>query len=87
MADQQAGFQEGLTSPADNQVLVIPSDSTDLSYTSRALWVGTPGDLVITPAAGGSDVTYTVQAGTILPIRVSRVKATGTTAGNIVSWY
>jgi fumarate hydratase subunit alpha len=43
MADQQAGMQEGLTSPADNQVAITPSDSTDLAYTSRAIRVGVGG--------------------------------------------
>jgi len=87
MADQQAGMQEGLTSPADNQVAITPSDSTDLAYTSRAIRVGVGGTLVVTPMGGGSDVTYTVYNGEVLPIRVTRVKATGTTATNLVNWY
>lgn len=87
MADQHSSFVEGLTSPADNQVAITPSDSTDLAFVSRAIWVGGAGNIVITPAAGGSSVTYTVVAGTILPIRASRVLATGTTATQIVNWY
>jgi len=87
MADQFANVAEGFTAPADNQVSITPSDSTDLPFVSRALWVGGAGNLVVTPAAGGSDVTYTVAAGAILPIRVSRVKSTGTTATQIVNWY
>lgn len=87
MADQFANVGESFTAPADNQVAVTPSDSTDLPFVSRALWVGGAGNLVVTPAAGGSDVTYTVAAGAILPIRVSRVKSTGTTATQIVNWY
>jgi hypothetical protein len=87
MADQHSSFVEGLTSPADNQVAITPSDSTDLAFVSRAIWVGGAGNIVITPTAGGSSVTYTVVAGTILPIRASRVLATGTTATQIVNWY
>jgi hypothetical protein len=87
MADQHSSFVEGLTSPADNQVAITPSDSTDLAFVSRAIWVGGAGNIVITPTAGGSSVTYTVAAGTILPIRASRVLATGTTATQIVNWY
>ncbi len=87
MPDQHSGFVEGLTSPADNQVAITPSDSTDLSFTSRAIRVGVGGSLVVTPAGGGSDVTYTVYNGEVLPIRVTRVKATGTTATNLVNWY
>ncbi len=87
MPDQHSGFAEGLTSPADNASAVTPSDSTDLAYTSRALYVGGAGNLVVT-MVGGGDVTFTaVPAGSILPIRVSRVKATSTTATSIVNLY
>ena len=85
--DQQGGMQEGMTSPADNAAAVTPSDSTDLSYISRALYVGTGGNIVVT-MMGGGDVTFTnVQDGSNLPIRVSRVKSTSTTASNIVNIY
>lgn len=85
--DQQAGMMEGLTSPADNAAAVTPSDSTDLTFTSRALYIGGAGNLVVT-MAGGGDVTFTgVPAGSILPIRASRVKATSTTATAIVNLY
>lgn len=87
MPDQHSNFVEGLTSPADNQVAITPSDSTDLAFNSRAIRIGVGGTLVVTPAGGGSDVTYTVYNGEVLPIRVSRVKATGTTATNLVNWY
>ena len=87
MPDQHSGFVEGLTSPADNAAAVTPSDSTDLAYTSRALYIGGAGNLVVT-MAGGGDVTFSaVPAGSILPIRVSRVKATSTTATSIVNLY
>jgi hypothetical protein len=85
--DQQYGMVEGLTGPADNQVAITPSDTTDLAYISRALFIGGAGNIVVTPASGQANITYTVPAGMILPIRVSRVIATGTTATNIVSWY
>ena len=47
MADQHTGFVEGLTSPADNAAAVTPSDSTDLAFTSRALYVGGAGNIVV----------------------------------------
>ena len=87
MADQHQFATEGLTSPADNATAVTPSDSTDLAYTSRALYVGGAGNLVVT-MAGGGDVTFTgVPVGSILPVRVTRVKATSTTATSIVNLY
>lgn len=87
MPDQHSGFVEGLTSPADNAAAVTPSDSTDLAFTSRALYVGGAGNIVAT-MAGGGDVTFTaVPSGSILPVRVTRVKATSTTATSIVNLY
>lgn len=87
MADQHQFAAEGLTSPADNATAVTPSDSTDLSYTSRALYVGGAGNIVVT-MAGGGDVTFTaVPAGSILPVRVTRVKSTSTTATAIINLY
>ena len=87
MPDQHGGFVEGLTSPADNAAAVTPSDSTDLAFISRALYVGGAGNIIVT-MAGGGDVTFSaVPAGSILPVRVTRVKATSTTATSIVNLY
>ena len=87
MADQHQFAAEGLTSPADNAAAVTPSDSTDLAYNSRALYIGGAGNLAVT-MAGGGDVTFTgIPAGSILPVRVTRVKATSTTATSIVNLY
>jgi hypothetical protein len=87
MPDVFSNLTEGITSPADNLVAITPSDSTDLGNTSRAIYVGGAGNIVVTPAAGGSNVTLTVVAGAILPIRVSRVLSTGTTATGLVNLY
>lgn len=85
--DQQSAMMEGLTSPADNLVAITPSDSTDLVNVSRAIYVGGAGNLVVTPYGGGSNVTLAVVAGAVLPIRVSRVLSTGTTATGLVNLY
>lgn len=85
--DQQAGMIEGMIGPADNLVAITPNDSTDLVNVSRAIYVGGAGDLVVTPYGGGSNVTLAVVAGAVLPIRVSRVLSTGTTATGLVNLY
>jgi len=58
---------------------VAPSDTVDLALPADALFVSAAGTLRIATAAG-TDVTVTVAAGTILPVAVRRVFATGTTA-------
>ena len=78
-------YASGLGSPLSNLVAVTPSDSTDLAHVARCLYVGTAGDIsVIT--AGGPTVTLTAALGW-LPVRVSRVNATNTTATNILSGW
>ena len=72
------------SAPASRGVAVTPSDATVLT-TSRALFVGSGGTLVVTML--GSDVTFTnVQSGAILPLQVQKVKA-ATTATGIVALY
>jgi len=66
--------------PAASAGPVTPSDTTTL--TAKAIWVGGAGNVVAT--IGGTDVTFTsVAAGTLLPIKATKIKA-ATTATNIV---
>lgn len=78
------------TVSAHNAVAVTPSDSTILPIT-RALYVGTGGTLVVVMADAdttSTTVTYTnVANGAILPIQVSKVYSTSTTASNILALY
>lgn len=86
--DQFSYHGETLTSPADNAVAVTPHNSTDLTYASRALYVGGAGNLSVEMVGGQSAVVFSgVPAGTILPIRVTRVNSTSTTATSIVAIY
>jgi hypothetical protein len=83
-----ASFQDGLTSPAENAVAVTPHDSTDFVTASRALWIGGAGNISVEMVGGQSAVVFTgIQAGTILPLRVTRVNSTSTTATSIVAIY
>jgi hypothetical protein len=83
MADTFSGHSNGLSSPAAQAAAVTPSDSTDLANASRALYVGTVGNLAII-TVGGSTVTL-VGASGWMPVRAARVLATGTTASDIVA--
>lgn len=78
---------ELVTAPAMGAAAVTPLDGTDLANISRSLYVGGAGNMVVT-MQDGNDVTFSgIPAGAILPIRVTRVKSTGTTATNIVSLF
>jgi hypothetical protein len=85
MANEFEEYKTSLTAPARNAAAVTPNDSTDLSNDSRALYVGGAGDLSIVTVGGDTVTLSSVPAGSMLSIMVRRVRATGTTATNIVS--
>lgn len=66
-------------------VAVTPSDSVNIGFLTFGLWVGGAGN--VTAVMGNGDVVLftAVAAGTLLPIQVSRVNATGTTATAMVA--
>jgi len=71
--------------PATRAEAVVPSDTVDLTYPSRAIWVGTGGD-VAAVIDGQAIVHKNVPSGTRLDIRATRINATGTTASDMVAW-
>ena len=76
-----------LDSPAGRAAAVTPSDSAYLTSASRALYVGGAGDVALV-TVGDDTVTFVaVPAGSILPVRVKRVLATGTTATSILALW
>ena len=74
-------------SPADYAVAVTPNDSTDLARTPRAVYVGGAGNLNVDMSDGTTILFANLTAGTILPVRVKRVRATSTTATSLVALY
>lgn len=71
---------------AENAAAVVTSDVTVIAPTI-ALFVGGAGTLTVV-MVGGQTVTFTgVIAGSVLPVRVTAVKATGTTATNITALW
>lgn len=73
-----------LDSPAFEAFAIVPNDSEDLPYVTRGVYVGGNGDINAIVASGSTVLFKNVVAGTVLPIRVSRVLAAATTATNIV---
>jgi hypothetical protein len=68
-------------------VAITPNDSTVLDPTPKGIYVGVSGDIAVI-MEDASVVTFpSVPAGIILPVSVSRVKATGTTASGLIGLY
>lgn len=86
MIDLYQGQGQDLLSPARRCAMVTPSDTNLLPLASKALYVGVAGNVALLAVGDTHPVTFTgVPAGTVLPVRVQQVLATGTTAGALVA--
>ena len=81
-------YSDSVQAPARKAAAVTPHDSNALTDTPKALYVGGAGNLVCRLVDDSADVTFVgVVAGSILPVRVSHVRSTSTTATSIVALY
>lgn len=72
--------------PPLNAESVSPHDSVDLTNYSRAIYIGTAGDLKVDMVGVGT-VTFTNLPVGMWPMRVKRVYNTGTAALGILNLY
>ncbi|MCK0098757.1 hypothetical protein MWU38_05140 [Qipengyuania sp. S6317L1] len=76
---------DSVTSPSRDWFDIAPSDSADLGFVPKAIYVGTGGDLVVSSARTNTEVTFrNIPSGAILDIRPAAVRQTGTTATDLV---
>lgn len=73
--------------PPRSAAAVTPSDGTDLAFITNSLYIGTGGTVSVNMAETGDAVSYTVYDGQTLVGAFARVRATGTTATNIVAQW
>lgn len=82
--DRYKDYASGLDSPATRHVQITPDNDNDLTFKPRAIYCNEAGAIVIRDSAG-TDLSYTMAAGDLLPFRGVRVLATGTT-GTYYAW-
>lgn len=94
MADTFQNVSPTLDGPARRLDALAKSDDETVSFeTTRGLWVGTGGDLVVTDAehditGGGAKRTIkNVPDGTLLPFRIKKLWSTGTSAADVLGLY
>lgn len=87
MSDKYKSFSPHLESPAENASTITPNDSNDLTDFTRSIYIGGAGNLKIDTVAGDTVTLNGVVAGTVIPVRVQKVYATGTTATNLVGFW
>jgi len=77
--------------PATRALAITPSDGADLTWITRAIYVGVSGDVKVdmgdkdTVSGQGVGIVFKAVPVGLLHIRARRVYATGTTATNLVA--
>jgi hypothetical protein len=88
MTDQFMNRADQVSAPATRAVAVVPHDTQALSDVPKALYVGSGGTVVMRGVRDTGDTSWVkVPDGAVLPFRASHVRATGTTAGDILALY
>lgn len=88
MTDYFQSTADSVSAPARRAFAVTPHDTTALPDIPKALFVGTGGAIAMRGVDGTADQLWkNVPAGAILPFRARYVRATGTTAGDILALY
>lgn len=78
-----------VSASAEGAAPVTPSDSADLAVSpARALYIGGAGSVSVDTPNGDEAVVFAgLPAGFILPVYVTRVRSTGTSATMLVALY
>jgi len=80
------GILRDLQPPAHSEAVDVSGDDYTPDQTTRALIVGTAGDVVVDTADGQTEVTIPLPAGQ-WSMKVTQIYSDGTTAGGIVAQW
>lgn len=85
MIDAFGSTSDSVIAPARQAFAITPNNNDDLPRFTKAIYVGTGGTVVVRAIGSDEDVIFTnMQDGSILDVRCSAVRASGTTASDIV---
>jgi hypothetical protein len=85
--DDYVQLSTGLDSPYRHAAAISTSDTVDLSNVTRGIYVGVGGNINLITANGETVLFKGALVGTILRVQASRVKATSTTATDLVALW
>lgn len=84
-------FERGsnsLTSPSRKPEPITTHDTNPLADIPKAIYVGTGGTVILRGVDSAADTTFlNVANGTLLLVRPSHIRATGTTASGFIGLY
>ncbi|WP_323571694.1 hypothetical protein [Rhizobium sp. 28DA2] len=84
MSETYTHHSAGLRSPASHGFDIVPDDNNPLPSATRAIYVGNGGQLCLTLLSGATVTFQNLPAGSLLPVRATRVFSTRTTATGLV---
>ena len=89
MAINPGNARDTAESPAKNSFSITPHATNEVgTYLPRAIYVGVGGDIAMRLVGDGADITWVgVPTGAVLPVRPLYIRATGTSATNIIGLY
>lgn len=86
MTDLLHDQQDTVLTPSRRPYAVIPHDSDALPLVPKGLYVGMGGDVTLRGVDAKSDVTYrNLPDASYIAVRASHVRATGTTASDLIA--
>lgn len=88
MVDSYPGLaSQSVDAAAQHYAPIVLSDTVDLPYRPRGIWVGAGGTIVAVRDDGVAVAFAGTAPGSVLPIRPKRINATSTTAANLVALF
>lgn len=86
MTDQFSSRNDSATAPARNPYALLPHDTNELTVIPKGIYVGTGGDITLRGVDATADVTYrNLPDASYIAVRAAYVRATGTTAANLIA--
>lgn len=82
--DKFANFSDSPIAPSRHCFAITPDDTAVLESVPKALFIGTGGTVTVVCVDGGEVTFVNLPNAYILDVRASHVKASGTTASDIV---
>lgn len=78
MADEFASFADTVDTPAREMFLITPHDTNEVSPIPKAIRCNVAGNVTLRAMESGSDVTFAMVAGEVLPVRARFIRASTT---------
>lgn len=84
--DRFAGFADSVLSSSRIPYAITPDDTAPLAIVPKGIYVGTGGNVTLRGVDSTTDVTYyNLPDASYIAVRAAYVRATGTTASNLIA--